>query len=96
MRRWVLRQYHLTIPVPNDLAPGIARQIRAFQAGEPAPAAATIVFVRHAEKADQSKDPELSAEGVARAEELARVLRDLPITAVYHTEFRRTAATGSA
>jgi phosphohistidine phosphatase SixA len=91
--RWVLRQYHLTIPVPNDLAPGIARQIRAFQAGEPAPAAATIVFVRHAEKVDQSKDPELSAEGVARAEALARVLRDLPITAVYHTEFRRTAAT---
>ena len=91
--RWVLRQYHLTIPVPNDLAPGIARQIRAFQAGEPAPAAATIVFVRHAEKVDQSKDPELNAEGAARAEALVRVLRDLPITAVYHTEFRRTAAT---
>ncbi|MCU0865654.1 MAG: nuclear transport factor 2 family protein [Planctomycetes bacterium] len=91
--RWVLRQYHLTIPVPNDLAPGIARHIRAFQAGGPAPAAATIVFVRHAEKVDQSNDPELSAEGAARAEALARVLRDLPITTVYHTEFRRTAAT---
>lgn len=91
--RWVLRQYHLTIPVPNDLAPGIAQQIRAFQAGQAASAAGTIVFVRHAEKVDQSKDPELSVEGQARAEALARVLRDLPITAVYHTEFRRTAAT---
>jgi SnoaL-like domain/Histidine phosphatase superfamily (branch 1) len=91
--KWVLRQYHLTIPVPNDLAPGIARQIRWFQGGELGPAASTIVFVRHAEKVDQSKDPELSTDGHARAEALARVLRDLPITAVYHTEFRRTAAT---
>jgi hypothetical protein len=29
--RWVLRQYNLTVPVPNDLMAGVAKQIRAFE-----------------------------------------------------------------
>ena len=28
--RWVLRQYNLTVPVPNDLMAGVAQQIRTF------------------------------------------------------------------
>ncbi len=29
--RWVLRQYNLTVPVPNDLMAGVCKQIRAHQ-----------------------------------------------------------------
>ena len=28
--RWVLQQYNLTVPVPNDLMAGVAQQIRTF------------------------------------------------------------------
>ncbi len=90
--RWVLRQYHLTVPVPNDLARDVAAQIRAFQDGAPQ-TATTIVLVRHAEKASDDPDTELSAAGRARADALARVLRDLPFTAAYSSGLRRTAAT---
>ena len=90
--RWVLQHYDLTIPIPNDLAAAFAARIRSFTDGLP-PTATTVVFVRHAEKADQSKDPELSMAGAQRAEALVRTLRDVPIDAVWHTEYRRTAAT---
>ena len=90
--RWVLRQYHLTVPVPNELARDLALRVRALQAGVPAPVT-TIVVVRHAEKVDDGTDPPLSTAGVARAEALARALRDLPVAAVYTSPFRRTAAT---
>jgi phosphohistidine phosphatase SixA/ketosteroid isomerase-like protein len=90
---WVLRQYHLTVPVPNDLARDVARRIRTFQDGVAEPGPTTIVLVRHAEKADDSRDPSLSAAGRARAEALARVLRDLPLTNVFVSQFRRTAET---
>ena len=52
----------------------------------------TFIFVRHAEKqADESRVTEpLSEEGHLRASELARVLKDVPVDAVYastkHTE----------
>ena len=54
-----------------------------------------IVVVRHAEKADQSTDPVLSAEGTARAEALAKALRSLDVKAVYVTQYQRTALTGA-
>jgi broad specificity phosphatase PhoE len=54
----------------------------------------TIFVVRHAEKADSvSKDPDLSDAGRARAEAIARVLRDAKITAIFVTEFKRTQET---
>jgi len=87
--RWVVRQYNLTIPVPNDLAAGLARRVRALQAGLPAQPT-TVVLVRHAEKVDASADAALSEAGHARARELARVLGDLPIRAVYTSQFART------
>ena len=90
--RWVLRQYDLTIPIPNDLAGGVTQRIRAFAEGK-APAVTTIVVVRHAEKIDASSDAALSDAGRARAEALAKALRDLPITAAYATEFQRTQGT---
>ena len=90
--QWVLRQYDLTIPIPNDLAGGVTQRIRAFADGK-APAVTTIVLVRHAEKVDASTDAALSDAGRTRAEALGKALRDLPITAAYSSEFQRTAAT---
>jgi broad specificity phosphatase PhoE len=60
-----------------------------------ASAQATIFIVRHAEKADDTKDPDLSPAGRARAEALAKVLRDANITAIYATEFKRTQETAA-
>ena len=53
----------------------------------------TVFIVRHAEKADDSKDAELSEAGRARAEALANMLRDSEISAIYTTEFKRTQQT---
>lgn len=59
----------------------------------PAPAAAqagTIILARHAEKAAPSGDPELTPEGLRRAEALAQVVADVRLTAILTTQFRRT------
>ena len=53
----------------------------------------TVFIVRHAEKADGSKDAELSEAGRARAEALANMLRDSKISVIYTTEFKRTQQT---
>ncbi len=52
-----------------------------------------IFVVRHAERLDSSSDSPLSAEGRVRAARLAQLLRDAGITAIYVSEFRRTAQT---
>lgn len=55
-----------------------------------------VVIVRHAEKATNGgNDPELSAAGQARANELARILKDSGITAIFTTEFKRTQETAA-
>jgi broad specificity phosphatase PhoE len=58
-------------------------------------AQSTIFIVRHAEKADATKDPDLSEAGRARAEALAKTLKDANITAIYATEFKRTQQTAA-
>ena len=90
--KWVLRQYNLTVPVPNELMRSVVDRIRAFAAGR-APAATTVVVVRHAEKKGEGDDPDLSEAGVVRSLRLADTLGGLDVAAVYTTEFRRTAAT---
>ena len=60
-----------------------------------APAQSTIFMVRHAEKADATTDPDLSQAGRARAEALAKMLKDANITAIYATEFKRTQQTAA-
>jgi broad specificity phosphatase PhoE len=55
----------------------------------------TIILVRHAEKKIEpnNPNPDLSPEGVERAEELTRVLKDAGVTAIYATQYSRTQQT---
>ena len=85
-------------PFRPRLAPivfGLAVAIACASAAEPQ---TTLYMVRHAEKASgtpPSEDPSLSPAGVARAEELAHVLRSVPLRAIYVTPYRRTRETAS-
>ncbi len=55
-----------------------------------------VVIVRHAEKAaNGGNDPDLSSAGHARAEALARILKDSGITAIFTSEFKRTQETAA-
>lgn len=58
-----------------------------------AAAPATIIVVRHAEKVDDSRDPELSEAGLQRAQALAEVLEYAGLDAVYASQFQRTRQT---
>lgn len=55
----------------------------------------TIIIVRHAEKNIEANNPnpDLSTAGQARAQELARMLGNAGITAIYATQFGRTQQT---
>ena len=55
-----------------------------------------VVIVRHAEKAaNGGNDPDLSSAGRARADALARILKDSGITAIFTGEFKRTQETAA-
>ena len=55
----------------------------------------TVILVRHAEKKlePNNQDPDLTPEGVQRAQEIARVFGDAGINAIYATQYRRTQET---
>jgi broad specificity phosphatase PhoE len=53
----------------------------------------TFIVLRHAEKADNSKDPNLSVDGLKRAEELRKTLSPISVEAIYATPFNRTKQT---
>ena len=53
----------------------------------------TWYFVRHAEKGPEKTDPELSAIGQQRAEQLAKLLIDSDLAAIYSTPYKRTQQT---
>jgi len=55
----------------------------------------TVILVRHAERASSEKDSPLSTEGEARAQTLARMLRNSGITAIYTTTYVRTKQTAA-
>ena len=57
--------------------------------------AALIYLVRHAEKQPVSDDPGLTAAGRRRAVELAHLLQNAGIEAVYSTDFARTRDTAA-
>jgi broad specificity phosphatase PhoE len=55
-----------------------------------------VVIVRHAEKAaNDGNDPDLSSTGRARAEALARILKDSGIMAIFTSEFKRAQETAA-
>jgi len=56
----------------------------------------TIILVRHAEKKIEpsNPDPDLTPEGGARAQEIARMFADSGVNAIYATQFKRTQQTG--
>ena len=49
-----------------------------------------FILVRHAEKLDASKNPELSELGKKRAKQLSDLLKDVPIDKLYATNYLRT------
>ena len=55
----------------------------------------TVILVRHAEKKlePNNQDPDLSPEGVERAQEIARVFANAGINAIYATQYKRTQQT---
>jgi phosphohistidine phosphatase SixA len=56
----------------------------------------TVLFlVRHAEKVDESRDPELSTAGKQRSLELAQVLRDAGVQRIHSTDYIRTRDTAA-
>jgi phosphohistidine phosphatase SixA len=58
--------------------------------------ATILILVRHAEKKivpKENKNPDLSPAGVARAEELRKMLGKSGITAIFATEYKRTQQT---
>lgn len=55
----------------------------------------TIYLIRHSEKADTSKDPELSGEGISRAKNWANYFDEIPIDYFYSTATIRTTTTCS-
>ncbi|HJN13198.1 MAG: histidine phosphatase family protein [Pirellulaceae bacterium] len=54
-----------------------------------------VFLVRHAEKVDASRDPELSSVGKERAKKLALVLRDANIKHIHSSDFIRTRDTAA-
>lgn len=56
-----------------------------------------LIVVRHAEKSsDDPKDPNLSEQGIARANQLAVALKHVNLKAVYTTQYKRTRQTATA
>ena len=55
--------------------------------------ASTVVLVRHAEKAAETADPELSTVGQIRAQDLKAALAAFPVQAIFVSDYRRTRQT---
>ena len=81
------RSVFLGLFIASLLSPAIAS---AFQ-----PEPATLIFVRHAERADDgTRNPPISEEGQARAENLYQVLKgSYDVAAIYSTGYKRTQMT---
>lgn len=84
----------------NGMTPGMATTSPSAIASSAAAARGAadgplVIFVRHAEKADNTADPVLSADGERRAQALLAALRDAGITHVITTELQRTRLTAA-
>ena len=59
------------------------------------PKVTTVILARHGEKSGPSGDVPLSEAGIARANELARVLGSVKVDAIYTTPYERTRKTAA-
>jgi phosphohistidine phosphatase SixA len=59
------------------------------------PGPTTIILLRHAERETVGTDPSLTVAGKKRAQQLARMLRDAGVTAVFTSDARRTKETAA-
>ncbi len=62
------------------------------------PTISTFYFIRHAEKDrsdPENRDPELNQAGLGRAMHWAEILNDVPLDAIYTTDYERTAMTAA-
>ena len=57
--------------------------------------ATTFILLRHAETTGAGSDPNLSATGMVRADELAHIMGSISLDAIYSTNFNRTMQTAS-
>ena len=74
----------------------LAMAVAGAVCGVAAAPAQTVIFVRHAEKADApADDPKLTAAGQARAKLLAEMLRGARLTGVVTSSLRRTRDTAA-
>ena len=55
----------------------------------------TIYLIRHAEKADSSKNPDLSSVGLERAAHWSAIFSETTFDAIYSTDFKRTKQTAA-
>lgn len=53
----------------------------------------TYYFIRHAEKVDNSKNPDLSEMGLERAKLWNEIFAEINLDAIYSTDFKRTVET---
>jgi 2,3-bisphosphoglycerate-dependent phosphoglycerate mutase len=53
----------------------------------------TFIIVRHGEKENNDKDPNLSTDGKLRAEALRNMLTNVDVNAIYSTNYKRTRQT---
>lgn len=56
---------------------------------------ATYYLVRHAEKTKDKTDPALTDAGTERAQDLALRLKDVPLTKIYSSDYKRTRDTAA-
>ncbi len=57
------------------------------------PNATKLILLRHAEKESTGSDPNLTSDGLLRAEELKKMLSNISINAIYSSSYNRTRQT---
>ena len=55
----------------------------------------TYYFIRHAEKVDNSQNPDLSEKGLKRAELWNKIFSEISFDKIYSTDYKRTTQTAS-
>jgi 2,3-bisphosphoglycerate-dependent phosphoglycerate mutase len=74
----------------------ITNSALAFQTTEVSADETLLIFVRHTEKADDgTRNPPLNPKGLKRANSLANELAEMPLSAIYSTNYKRTLMTAT-